>query len=60
MEVYVSFRQKADVDPIDVLKKLKSISLSGDRNWVFEENGEYYNGYEAGIVTGKQIGRAHV
>lgn len=48
MEVYVSFRQKANIDPIDVLKELKSISLSGDRDWVFEKDGEYYHGYEGG------------
>jgi len=45
MEVYTSFRLKADVNPIDVIDKLLEKEI-GWKGWIFEENGKFYKGWE--------------
>lgn len=44
-EVYANIRQKVWVDPKDVISKLIDKAI-GTGNWVFEEDGGYYKGYE--------------
>lgn len=44
MKVYGDFRQKVDIDPIDVLEKLIE-DETGYERWVFEEDGEYFVGW---------------
>jgi hypothetical protein len=47
MEVYVNIRQKATINPLDVVDKLRDDAI-GFRNWFFEKDGKYYRGYEVG------------
>ena len=44
MEIYTNFRQKVDIEPIDVIQNLLDCS-EGYRGWVFEKDGKYYRGY---------------
>jgi hypothetical protein len=46
MEVYADFRQKVQIDPIDVINELIDKAKGGWRNYIFEENGKYYLGWE--------------
>lgn len=48
MEIYASIRQKVNIDPIDVIKKLKDEALCGSRGWIFEREGKYYHEFETG------------
>lgn len=45
MEIYANFRQKVNVNPIDVIEKLIEEEI-GFRGWVFIENDRYYRGFE--------------
>ena len=45
MEVSVTLYQKAHVNPIHVVEKLKELELPW-RDWVFEREGKFYQGFE--------------
>lgn len=42
MEVYANFRQKANVNPLDVIEKLLTRFVGGYDNWVEKRNNNYY------------------
>ncbi len=46
MEIYGNIRRKVDIEPKDVINKLIENEI-GWGNWVFEEGGKYYRGYES-------------
>jgi hypothetical protein len=45
MQVYGNFSQKVQIEPKDVIKKLIEKEI-GWKNWVFEEDGKFYRGFE--------------
>lgn len=46
MKVYADFRKEVSIDPLDVLKNLLDEVRGHYQNWIFEEDGKYYRGYE--------------
>jgi len=42
MEIYANFRQKANVNPIDVIEKLITQFVGGYGNWVEKRNNNHY------------------
>ena len=47
MEIYADIRQKVQVNPEDVIKKLIEVEI-GWRGWIFEEDGNFYRGFKTG------------
>lgn len=45
MIVHGNIRSQVEIDPIDVIEKLKDEEI-GQGCWVFEKDGKYYRGYE--------------
>lgn len=50
MQVYGNITQPVSIDPIDVIKNLIDDEI-GQGNWLFEEDGKYYLGYEISAGT---------
>lgn len=46
MKVTATVTQSVDVDPVEVLQKLRTIELGGYNDWIFETNGKYFHGFE--------------
>lgn len=46
MKVTAKTTQTVEVDPIEVLQKLRAQKLGGYNDWIFEANGKYHHGFE--------------
>ena len=42
MEIWADLRHKVEVDPIDVLEKIKEEELGSNRDWVCKKENKYY------------------
>jgi len=59
MKIYGNLRQEVDVNPKDVIEKLIEKEI-GYRNWIFEEVGIYYMGFEQGAVRHSFDGKVEI